>query len=68
MSDATHDESHEGPIKTPTQLIWTVVDPLSTSSAIERMLLQPLPVRFERLHHNPRSRLVAFLKLGAQPI
>ena len=25
MSDATHDESHEGPIKTPKQLIWTVV-------------------------------------------
>ena len=25
MSDATQDESHEGPIKTPKQLIWTVV-------------------------------------------
>lgn len=25
MSDATHAEIHEGPIKTPKQLIWTVV-------------------------------------------
>lgn len=53
MSDATqseHDDSHEGPIKTPKQLMWTVV-----ASFVLPVLIIIMLINFVALDHKPAA-------------